>query len=242
MPDGGVLTIETKAVELDEAFAVTHLGVEPGPHVALLVSDTGVGMDAATQARIFEPFFTTKEAGRGTGLGLATVFGIVQQHEGTIWVDSAPGRGATFRIYLPASVDGLRAAPVPATALPPRVGGEVVLVCDDEPQVRELVRDVLSRDGFVVLCASSPEHAVEITREHEGPIDLLVTDVVMPRISGPRLAKQVAELRPDIRVLFVSGYTGERTGASEIDADAAFLPKPITPDALLAKVAAVLGR
>ncbi|MDB4932105.1 MAG: domain S-box protein, partial [Myxococcaceae bacterium] len=238
MPRGGRLTIETTEAALDAAFAAAHPGLKPGPHVVLSVTDTGFGMDAATQARIFEPFFTTKEVGKGTGLGLATVFGIVRQSGGAVVVSSEPGAGATFRVYLPLQARDLSAGPasvVPGNAAPR--GTETVLLVDDDERVRAVARTILRRSGYVVLEAQGGGDALLLCEQHPAEIDLLLTDVVMPRMRGPELAARLLPLRPAMRVLYMSGYTDDevlRRGA--LDATIRFLPKPITPDALVRAV------
>jgi signal transduction histidine kinase len=241
MTTGGKLTIETANVELDEHHAASHFDVEPGAYVLLAVSDTGVGMDAETQARIFEPFFTTKEQGKGTGLGLATVFGIVKQSGGDVFVYSEPGRGTTFKIYLPrvqAPVERLEPRATPET--PPR-GSETILLVEDEEMVRNLEREVLEAQGYRVLEARNARHALELAQEHAGAIHLLVTDVVMPELSGRELAEQLVALRPDSKVLYTSGYADDaivRHGV--LEPGIAFLPKPLTPASLAHKVREVL--
>jgi two-component system cell cycle sensor histidine kinase/response regulator CckA len=240
MPTGGKLTIELANVDLDGDYAAEHLGVTPGPHVMLAVSDTGFGMDRATAARIFEPFFTTKEKGKGTGLGLSTVFGIVQQSGGTIWVYSEPGAGATFKIYLPMTSDDAMLLREPERV--GRLGGsETILLAEDEEQVRVMVATILRRQGYTVLEARDAMAAMHHARHHPAAIDLLLTDVVMPEVGGRSLAVQIAAVRPGLRVLYVSGYTDDavvRHGV--LEADVAFLQKPITPDALARKVREVL--
>jgi two-component system cell cycle sensor histidine kinase/response regulator CckA len=241
MPAGGQLTIETANVELDADHASRYLDVEAGPYALLAVSDTGVGMEAETIAQIFEPFFTTKPEGKGTGLGLATVFGIVKQSGGDIGVYSEPNRGTTFKIYLPrvqAPVD--RISPPTRRLEPPR-GSETVLLVEDEELVRHLEREVLTEGGYTVLEARSVSHALELAEGHAGVIDLLVTDVVMPELNGPALAELLAERRPDIRILYTSGYPSNAISRQGVLApNVAFLPKPLTPASLARKVREVL--
>lgn len=241
MPSGGKLTIETSDVMLDEGYVRAHTGVAPGPYVLLAVSDTGTGMDAETRAHLFEPFFTTKERGKGTGLGLSTVYGIVKQHGGDIWVYSEPGLGSTFKIYLPnVGVAAVRDHPG-AVEAPLASGTETLLLVEDEDLVRTLVRDVLGQRGYRVLDADSGERALEIAGDYEGRIDLLVTDVVMPKMSGRDLAEALVLLRPEIKVLYLSGYTGQVVFDHGVLASSAdFLEKPFTPQTLACKVREVL--
>ena len=241
MPGGGRITVETANVDLDEAFAATHEGLRPGASVRLAVQDTGHGMDAKTQAHIFEPFFTTKEVGKGTGLGLATVYGIVKQSEGYILVESVPGLGTTFTIYLPRVEED--AAPVPASPAPavlPR-GTETILLVEDDPELRALALDILRGSGYTVLEARQGNEALLVLERHAGPIHLLVTDVVMPQMGGRALAERLASLRPEMKVLYVSGYSEAAIAQHGVlDPGTAFMAKPFTADELTRKIREVL--
>ncbi|MFZ5853050.1 MAG: response regulator [Chloroflexota bacterium] len=242
MPSGGRLTIETANVELDSTYVASHPDSQPGPHVMLAVSDTGVGMDAATMARLFEPFFTSKEPGKGTGLGLATTYGIVKQSGGNIWVYSEPGRGTTFKVYLPrveADAGAGETVGRPISEWP--VGGtEVVLLVEDDTEVRALAEMILTRHGYTVLSAPNGSAALEVAATTES-IALLVTDVMMPGLRGPELAERLVALRPGLRVLYISGYAAEAVFNHDVLAQSAnYLEKPFTPDALARKVRAIL--
>jgi two-component system, cell cycle sensor histidine kinase and response regulator CckA len=243
MPTGGKLTIETADVILDEDYASHHIGVTPGAYVMLAVSDSGTGMDAATQERIFDPFFTTKEIGKGTGLGLSTVFGIVTQSRGSIWVYSELGLGTTFKVYLPLAAPLESRRRNLATSPLTLRGNETILLVEDEEQVRAVASGILSRAGYKVDEVRTAGEALLHCEQHPEAIHLLLTDVVMPQMSGPELAKRLAPSRPEMRVLCMSGYTDDsivRHGV--LEASFAFLQKPLTPDALRRKVREVLDR
>jgi two-component system cell cycle sensor histidine kinase/response regulator CckA len=244
MPKGGKLTIETNNFVINRPYASRHGDVEPGPYVMLAVIDTGFGMDQETQARIFEPFFTTKQQGEGTGLGLSTVFGIVRQSGGHIWVYSEPGDGTTFKIYLPriedgaSSVDEIREPVVESIH-----GAETILLVEDEEVVRTLARQVLEINGYTVLEAESAADALILFEKHEGQIHLMVTDVVMPGKSGRELAERLVPSQPGMKVLYMSGYTDDAiVHHGVLDAGTSFLQKPFTPDALARKVREVLDK
>ncbi len=242
MPNGGRLTIETTDVVLDAEYARRHVAVNPGRYVVLAVSDTGCGMDAATQTRIFEPFFTTKERGKGTGLGLSTVYGIVKQSGGNIWVYSERGRGTVFKIYLP-RVEG------PAEAIDPGMaqetvstGSETILLVEDNPMLRTLAKEILCTHGYTVLEAAQGEEACRISEHHTGTIHLMLSDVVMPGMKGRELAERLKSARPTIKVLLMSGYSDTFVlHQREIDPGTAFLQKPFSPQSLAQKVREVLS-
>ena len=241
MPEGGKLTIETANAELDANYVRRHAMAAPGRFVMLAVSDTGCGMDAETQSHIFEPFFTTKEMGKGTGLGLATVYGIVKQIGGEIWVYSEPGRGTTFKIYFPQVEEAERAVQPPKVASASQQGSETILVVEDEEAVRSLVQRVLESNGYAVLTASNAEEAAQMCDRQERTINLLLTDVVMPGMSGRKLARHLGFSRQGMKVLYMSGYSDNAiVHQGVLDPGTAFLQKPFTPDSILRKVREVL--
>ncbi len=240
MPRGGKLTVELKNLHIDGETAFDHSGIAPGDYVLLAISDTGTGMDKAVQARIFEPFFSTKEHGKGTGLGLSTVFGIVQQSKGHIGVYSEVGIGSTFKVYFP-RVDAMPDAQ--SASLPPQrlAGTETILLVEDDDQLRTIAREILRKQGYRVLEARDATEAIFHVERRDGVIDLLVTDVVMPQMSGPDLAARLVQLLPGLKVLFMSGYTDDaliRHGV--LGTGFAYLQKPLTPDKLAGKVRSVL--
>ena len=242
MPSGGNLTIETRNVELDEDYTRNHPTVKPGPHVMLAISDTGAGMSPETQAHIFEPFFTTKEQGKGTGLGLATVYGIVKQSEGSIWLYSELGQGTVFKVYFPVVTESPAEREPAKVATDTASGTETILVVEDEEGVRSLVRLALASGGYNVLETEDAENAVALCANHSGPIHLLLTDVVMPQMSGPAVAEKVRVLRPGIKVLYMSGYTDDAVvHHGVLTEDVPFIQKPFSPVALRRKVQEVLG-
>lgn len=241
MPEGGILTLELKNSVIDSRVEPHH-GVPDGEYVLLAVTDNGTGMTPELKARVFEPFFTTKEHNRGTGLGLATVYGIVKQSGGHIWLYSEPGAGTSVKVYFPRTNEQTESAPAPQ-AVKPKGGDETILVLDDNDQIRRLVEGVLQAAGYQVLCASTGEQAERICHDHRGEIDLLVSDVILPGTNGKMVASRLKFYRPALRVLFMSGYTGASLTQREIlsVADSRFLEKPFTPDTLLGAVRAALG-
>lgn len=239
MPNGGQLSITTANTIVDDLFARYHPPQQPGEYVLLSVRDSGIGMNAETQAHIFEPFFTTKETGRGTGLGLSTVYGVIRQSEGYVWVQSEPGHGTIFEIYLPLVEEAVSQEKCNVSDHSPLGGTETILLVEDEEALRELTRDVLIRSGYKVLDSSSPEKAIETATRYSGPIHLLLTDVVMPGMNGPVLAQKLTSVRPDMRVVYMSGYTGFRQGQGP-ESHTSLLPKPFNRETLLRKLHDVL--
>ncbi len=242
MPKGGKLILQTSVQEFDTVMAELHRPLKVGRYVLLAISDTGVGMDADTLARIFEPFFTTKEFGKGTGLGLATVYGIVKQNGGHIWVYSEVGRGTTFKIYLPTADHRLDSTPkAPPDALPPRAHGETILLVEDDPLMRALTRQILENHGYKVLDAENSNFAFKRLESHHGPIDLVLTDVVMRGMSGPEMARELTRRQPNMKVVFMSGYTGELLEQNGDSVNpTALLDKPFTRAQLLKTLYAAL--
>lgn len=241
MPDGGKLTIETSNVELDAESGAHHVGAEPGPYVLLTVSDTGCGMNEQTKRRLFEPFFTTKEKGKGTGLGLSTVYGIVKQSGGNIWVYSELGMGTTFKIYLPRELSARATLPRLQAVLEPATGTETILVVEDEESLRKVARRALEIAGYKVLTAGAGDEALLISAQHEGIIHLLLTDMVMPRMSGQALAQALLKARPLTKVLYMSGYTDSAIiDHGVLDEGIHFIGKPFTAADIAQKVRNVL--
>jgi signal transduction histidine kinase/ActR/RegA family two-component response regulator len=237
MRDGGLLTIETANVDLTRSGDGEPFSVVAGPYVLLAVTDTGTGMNAETKARAFEPFFTTKPPGEGTGLGLSTVYGTVKQNGGAVEVESEPGIGTTFRIYLPRAQDASAEVPAPPPRQTSGGAGETILVVEDEPAVLDLTRLALERAGYRVLSARSPREAHALAAAHQGPLDLVVTDVVMPNLNGRELLESLRAIRPELRGVYMSGYTAEVIARHGIlEPDLVFLQKPFSLDQLLAKV------
>jgi len=239
MPMGGKLTIETANVYLDEHYALNHVTVRPGWYQMLAVSDTGCGMNAETQSRVFEPFFTAKEQGKGTGLGLSTVYGIIKQSRGYIWVYSELGHGSTFKIYLPRAEETPKEASTKQQVAPR--GSETVLLVEDEEYVRKLACRILLSNGYHVLETTSTEQALLIGQQYQKPIHLILTDVIMPHMSGPDLTRRIAPSHPEMKILYMSGYTDDAVVRHGIlQANVAFLQKPFTPFGLAHKVREVL--
>jgi len=243
MPDGGRLVIETSKAEIDDEYIQRRPTVPPGHYTMLSVADTGSGIPLEVQAHIFEPFFTTKEKGKGTGLGLATVYGIVKQSGGHVWVYSEPGMGTAFRIYLPATEAQAETADRTAFSSPRSQGSETILVVDDHADLRDLAGLILKQSGYEVLMADGPAAALDIARSHSDPIDLLLTDVILPGMNGRLLAQQLLVLRPSAKVLFASGYTENVIAHhGELEPGTNFLQKPFSLDTLTRKVREVLDQ
>ncbi len=241
MPGGGILTIETARAELDRSYAETHPGVAPGAHVMLAISDSGHGMDTETRDRVFEPFFTTKEKSRGTGLGLATVYGIVKQHGGNIYAYSEPGRGAIFKIFFPSVGQEAPEGTAAETESGDLSGTETIMVVEDDEMVLRMIRTVLAKKGYRVLGAADGRQCLEVLSAHPGEVDLLLTDVIMPDMNGRVLYERMSEAYPDVKVLFMSGYTDNVIAHHGIlDAGVKFIPKPFSMNALAEKVREVL--
>lgn len=241
MSEGGRLIIETGDVDLDESYVKAHPDARPGAHAMLAVSDTGCGMDSSTLSHVFEPFFTTKPPGKGTGLGLSTVYGIVRQSDGHISVYSEPGKGTTFKVYFPRSDEMPALASVPESSELARIASETVLLVEDDPTLRAVIRDLLEEGGYTVIDGITPEASLAVAQEHAGPIHLLLTDLVMPRIGGREVAERIQAVRPEVRVLYMSGYTGAAAEYQGSLPDGhAFVQKPFSLDTLLRKVRAVL--
>jgi two-component system cell cycle sensor histidine kinase/response regulator CckA len=241
MPHGGKLTIEVQDVELSEHYAGMHIAVKPGKYLMLVVSDTGTGIDPETKKRIFEPFFTTKELGKGTGLGLSTVYGIIKQSGGNIWVYSEIGQGTTFKIYLPVIERDAESTKAPSKPAELHQGDETILLVEDEAMVRTLARSVLEDCGYQVLEATNGEEGLRIFEAQKELIHLTLTDVVMPLMGGKQLADRIATAKPDLPVLYMSGYTDDAiVHHGVLDPETPFLEKPFTPDALARKVREVL--
>ena len=240
MPEGGRLTIETATVDLDEEYAATHPGVKPGAYVMLAISDTGCGMDDKTRGQVFEPFFSTKGK-LGTGLGLSTVYGIIKQHGGNVWIYSEPGMGTTIKVYLPVSGEAhVEEETSEKTAADPK-GFETILLVEDDKLVRDLAHSILKRQGYTVLVAEDGPEALTVLEAHDDPVDLLLTDVVMPEMNGRDLFDKVAEKHPDTKVLYMSGYTDNVIAhRGVLDEGTAFIQKPFNVQALAAKVREVL--
>jgi CheY-like chemotaxis protein len=242
MPDGGRIFMETSNADLDEGYAAQHAGVEAGPYVLLSITDTGAGMTQEVVQHIFDPFFTTKEIGAGTGLGLSTVYGIVKQAGGWIWVYSEPGKGSTFRIYLPRAAGAPEPIAAPVLAAETLRGTETVLVVEDQPEVRKLTLAMLESQGYRLLEAATGSEALSLCERHPEPIHLLITDVVMPGMTGKELATRLVALRPSLKTLYTSGYTANAIAHEGVlDAGVAYLPKPFSPVQLAAKVREVLS-
>ena len=242
MPDGGLLTVETKIVSLEAAmYEHHHSGIRKGDYVMLAISDTGVGMDKDTQERVFEPFCTTKEKAKGTGLGLATVYGIVKQSGGHIWVDSEVGHGTIFKIYLPMVKSKMIKTNKPEKAREDLQGSETILVVEDEFMVRELVCDTLRTSGYTILEAANGKQAIEVFIQNNHKIDMILTDVIMPEMSGRKMIETLTQTHPDVVALYMSGYTDDAIiKHGVLEPGMAYIQKPFSPKGLIEKVREVL--
>jgi CheY-like chemotaxis protein len=241
MPNGGKLTIRTSMEDCEE-YVPSADAIKRGRYVMIAISDSGVGMDRETQSQIFEPFFTTKEIGKGTGLGLAIVFGIVHQYEGHIWVYSEPGKGTTFKLYFPVATGKVQSMSMSPPLAASTRNCETILVVEDEEQVRTFVKTILLRQGYHVLIAGDAEEAIQVSGEHRGAIDVLLTDVIMPRSSGRQLADQLMPKFPDMKVIYMSGYTSNVVLDHGVPEGITFLQKPVLPEALSRKIRAALDQ
>jgi CheY-like chemotaxis protein len=243
MPEGGDLTIQTANTELDEAWVRSHPGVEPGPHVMLAVHDSGHGMDESVLSHIFEPFFTTKDRTKGTGLGLATVYGSVRQSGGCVTVSSKPGSGTTFQIYLPRVEEPVEVVEAPASVPQTAQGAETILVVEDDDAVRRMTREFLKIKGYTVIEAPRAADAIQMMELHKEGIDLVLTDVLMPGMKGRELVERLTEMRSDIKVLYMSAYTEDAAiNIGVLNPGTEFIEKPFGPDDLAIKVRHVLAR
>lgn len=242
MPAGGTLTIETGVVDIDGEYVKHHIFSKPGTHAVLIVSDTGMGMDEKTRQRIFEPFFTTKDVGKGTGLGLSIVYGIIRQHDGNINVYSEQGIGTTFKIYLPLIKAGVEERKLAETVSPAR-GMETVLLAEDDPDVKKLIKDALVKYGYTVMEAADGEEAVKVFMDNRDKVDILVFDIIMPKMKGDEAYKEIVKIRPEIKVIFISGYTEEIIYSKGVlEKGLSVVSKPVSPHEILTKIREVLDR
>ncbi|RYZ67535.1 MAG: response regulator, partial [Proteobacteria bacterium] len=242
MPTGGAITIETRNEHLTEEFASTHLSSKLGPHVVFTVTDTGTGIEEAVRSKIFEPFFTTKAFGTATGLGLSTVYGIVKSLEGTIWVYSEVGQGTVFKIYIPVASENASALNLIKPGYDQLGGTETVLVVEDDSQLRGIYQDLLQQNGYKVLLSENGKEALRLVQSGSSKIDLIVTDMVMPEMGGAELGENLISLRPDAKILFISGYSGDRVDTSITELkNTRYLQKPFNTQAMLAKIRELLA-
>ncbi len=241
MSDGGKIIIETKNLEIDEIYASQHQYVVPGPYVMLTVTDTGEGIPEKIKSKIFEPLFTTKEQGKGTGLGLATAYGVIKQSGGSMEVYSEQGKGAAFKIYLPQVTGEIVSKESQPAKIPVEKGYETILLVEDDPGIRKLSTKLLEHNGYKVMEASRASEALHICQTHQGPIDLVLTDVIMPEMDGPKMAHKIQELRPHIPIMYMSGYThGLLTTQNILDPSAVLIQKPFTSVSLLYEIKRLL--